>query len=245
MHSANINKITLLGGEPLLCNDLISHITKFAEGNIEVGIISNGFLLNKNYIELLKNSGCSEITLSMYGANSAEHDYITKTPGSYSRIIALIKKYSAKIKFRINFILMKHNLHNISMQSFHDSLGDLEVENIRFMTCLPGERKIKLTPDLDVYKKAVQQILTCKIDQRVTFTTYFNFLSDSTSCKYHIDSVPAYDVYGNFYRCCMLSSLKRTNIINGTNIINSETLCAGEVSNPNTGCPFRELKFEN
>jgi len=76
--------ITLSGGEPLIREDLPLLIEKFASRSVAVNIISNGWLIDSNMAQTLKQCGVSTVAISIDGTKKV-HDSIRK-PGSFQRL---------------------------------------------------------------------------------------------------------------------------------------------------------------
>ncbi|MCL2592286.1 MAG: radical SAM protein [Defluviitaleaceae bacterium] len=81
--------ITISGGEPLTRVDLPIIIERFVSHSIVVNIITNGWLLEPQMAEKLKNSGVSTIAISLDGTEKT-HDKI-RQEGSYERIFKAFK----------------------------------------------------------------------------------------------------------------------------------------------------------
>lgn len=82
--------IAVTGGEPLLRKDLFRIMKKAKEMGFHWGMVTNGYLLNKETVKKLKDSGMSTITVSIDGIGKT-HDNLRKMPGSYDRAIEGIK----------------------------------------------------------------------------------------------------------------------------------------------------------
>ena len=76
--------ITLSGGEPLMRKDLPLIIERFVSRGVAVNIISNGWFIDADMAQSLKNSGVSTVAISVDGTKKI-HDSIRKS-GSFQRI---------------------------------------------------------------------------------------------------------------------------------------------------------------
>lgn len=79
----NLRWITISGGEPTTRKDLPLIIKKLRDARITVNIITNGWLLNEELIQKLKESGVSKIAISLDGPQNV-HDEIRRE-GSFAR----------------------------------------------------------------------------------------------------------------------------------------------------------------
>ena len=83
LHSINIKRIQLVGGEPLI-HSQIAEMIKIAKDTFEfVEVYTNGTLLTDELLELITDRKVA-LAFSLYAADSAVHDYVTCTKGSYN-----------------------------------------------------------------------------------------------------------------------------------------------------------------
>lgn len=81
--------ITLSGGEPLTRRDLPLLVKRLSSQSVAVNIITNGWILEPELIQELKDSGISTIAISLDGLKET-HDSI-RQKGSYDRIFKTFK----------------------------------------------------------------------------------------------------------------------------------------------------------
>lgn len=116
---AGVFKINLFGGEPMLNPDFLK-IAEYAENkNLDVGMVSNGSLINEGMAEKIKEymEGCS---LSIHGLEMV-HDYLTGVRGSYKKSIESIRFLtSANVKTGICYTLVNNNKEELD--KFCDSV---------------------------------------------------------------------------------------------------------------------------
>ena len=84
-------KITLSGGEFFLHPDCIRILRKVREFDFSYRILSNVTMLNKNILEVLKETNPRIIQISLYSMDATEHDSITHLAGSFERTIQAIE----------------------------------------------------------------------------------------------------------------------------------------------------------
>jgi uncharacterized protein len=131
-------QLSYFGGEPLLYyKDVVLPITKYAKEitdqkgiRLSVDITTNGYLISDKVIGDLSNLGLESFQISFDG-NKKLHDktrYISKTQGSYDKIISNVKKIinlGFIVVLRINYT--QKNL--IGLEKLLDSLEDVQVDN--------------------------------------------------------------------------------------------------------------------
>ncbi len=79
-----LKHITISGGEPLMSDYWYKIAKRLKENNITPNMITNGWLLTKEQIELAKESGISNIAISLDGTKDT-HDFMRRE-GSFDRI---------------------------------------------------------------------------------------------------------------------------------------------------------------
>ncbi|MFV0304192.1 MAG: GTP 3',8-cyclase MoaA [Moheibacter sp.] len=77
VQNLGINKIRLTGGEPLVRSDFGEIIQQLATLNVNLGVTTNGVLLNK-YFDLLEECGVQNLNISIDSLDREKFKYITK-----------------------------------------------------------------------------------------------------------------------------------------------------------------------
>jgi len=100
------------GGEPTIVKEfpeLISYAKLI--GFRTICVITNGLKMsNKEYTKRLVDAGLNDVLFSLEGHNSKTHDYLTRVPGSFNKIIKAIKNVKDfGVKCRINITITKEN----------------------------------------------------------------------------------------------------------------------------------------
>lgn len=123
-----IGDIHFTGGEPLLREDLGELIEYGTRLRFTIGITTNGYLLNRDTIDRLVNSGLNSIAVSIDGVDEG-YENIRGAKGSYEyaeRALRLLAAYKSnkKVIGYINFTLMKPSLPEFyKVKRLADSLG--------------------------------------------------------------------------------------------------------------------------
>ena len=82
--------VELLGGEPLLREDILECGAEIKKLGFPWGIVSNGMLLTKEKFEELVNAGLRSITISIDGFED-EHNWLRNNNLSFDRAVNAIK----------------------------------------------------------------------------------------------------------------------------------------------------------
>lgn len=104
-------RIILIGGEPLLFEDIEKLISSIRNSLLSTEIIlySNLTLLTESTIKCLSENKVKVVT-SIYSSSAEVHDKITRSRGSFDKTIAAIKKLKKSNVFpKANTVVMKYN----------------------------------------------------------------------------------------------------------------------------------------
>jgi cyclic pyranopterin phosphate synthase len=132
-----INKIRLTGGEPLLRKDFDSIVSKIAQLPVNIGLTTNGLLLDKHLQTLQKNK-VRHINISLDSLDPVEFKRITHT-GQLEKIIHNIELLlSANIQVKINLVMLK----DVNENAIFDFVKWTEKYplDVRFIEFMPFEK---------------------------------------------------------------------------------------------------------
>jgi len=90
--------VFLTGGEPFMRRDIIDVVRAFRDGGVQVGVVSNGTLINAERIKALVELNVAVVVLSLHGSREV-HDRITQRKGSYD---AVVESARALLRARTN-----------------------------------------------------------------------------------------------------------------------------------------------
>lgn len=109
-------KIKFTGGEPTIHTEIYSMIEKIKEQDhhIEIGIVTNGSNLTRDY-DLLKKSSVDSITVSLFSVDEKVHERITKRNNLKIILegLELLKKLD-HIKLKINMVVFDENIGTLN-----------------------------------------------------------------------------------------------------------------------------------
>jgi len=117
--------LTFSGGEIFLRQDLFELI-RYARGlNFDVSLKTNALLIDESRARKLRELDIRKIQISIYSADAAIHDAITKVPGSLERSLRAIQFLLAEgLQVKLACPLMKQNLAAFrDVQSLAEKLG--------------------------------------------------------------------------------------------------------------------------
>mgnify|MGYP001160801167 FL=1 len=104
--------LTISGGEAFVHKDFFFLLEQSRIRGMQVHIYTNGLLLNEERLQKLASLWPECVSISLYSANSDEHDNVTRIPGSYQRsLLALKALHRLGIKTAVKAPLMKQTIH--------------------------------------------------------------------------------------------------------------------------------------
>lgn len=156
----NVESVCLCGGEALLRKDLLFETCQYLkEKNILVSTVSNGYLLNEEVADQLKNCGIDTVQISVDGASSETHDWMRNQKGSYEKAINALKILHQKgIKTESAFVPTKKNISELEMAI--DNAYELGAEAFRIQPIMKLGRAKKFLEDYFLDNK---EYMACKM----------------------------------------------------------------------------------
>ena len=82
-----VTSLAFSGGEPLMRTDFFEVATRAVESGLYVSLATNGTLLNKERVRILKKIGLNYVEVSLDGANSKTHDAFRGKTGSFDQAL--------------------------------------------------------------------------------------------------------------------------------------------------------------
>jgi MoaA/NifB/PqqE/SkfB family radical SAM enzyme len=103
------DRVVLSGGEPTLHRELVPIAASLAAGGPEVVLFTNGMrLADPELARAVTEAGVGRYEISLYGADAAAHDAMTRRPGSFDRtleglrnLVALRREFGIWIAVRL------------------------------------------------------------------------------------------------------------------------------------------------
>jgi len=132
--------VELLGGEPLLREDILQCGAEIKKLGFPWGIVSNGMLLTKDMFDELVNAGLRSITISLDGFED-EHNWLRNNSVSFERSVNAIKciaQSSKPVGWDVITCVTKKNFSKLLL--FKDFLCSIGVKRWRLFTIFPSGR---------------------------------------------------------------------------------------------------------
>ncbi len=106
--------ITITGGEPLIRKDIRDLLEMVSEKGFAIRLFTAGFYLDASFAEFLSKLNILEVEMSIYGSEADVHEYVTKVPGSFEKLVSAAKfLIKENIRTNLKFIAMKHNYREV------------------------------------------------------------------------------------------------------------------------------------
>lgn len=198
--------VILTGGEPFTRADFIEIVKSARKRRLSVTIFTNATLLTDQQISIIGTLYIDEIHVSIYSADAAIHDSITRVHGSFAKSIASIKKMlSVGITVRIKCPLMSMTANGVSeIYELSRSLG----VDVQFTTVITakndgsvGTHQCRMTQDQLITTLANPNVIT-----QGTEPIYFREIPDCIPCDIVFNG-GSVDPDGNVYPCNQLRIL--------------------------------------
>jgi len=149
------------GGEPLLRKDLFEVMSYASSLGFPWGMVTNGYLVNKEIVQKLKASGLRTVVVSIDGIGKV-HDQFRNTPGAYKHAISAVESF-AKAKFlddlQITTSVNKTNIN--SLENMYQTFLPLGITSWRVMNIDPigrAEGNADILLDKDELKRLLDFI---------------------------------------------------------------------------------------
>lgn len=128
-----IKKLRLTGGEPFLVEGIDEFIRAFSEQGIDTSIVTNGTLISKDVMELLKYNGLNELWFSVHSNTETTHDSLVGKKGSLKRLRkAIILSIKTEIRTNVYYPISKKNINDVDVTlGWLDKIGINRVKILR------------------------------------------------------------------------------------------------------------------
>lgn len=145
-----VKEFVLSGGEPFVRKDIFEILDFVKEKKYHIGILTNGILLNEEFIKRLSPyliSGVLSLSISLDALTPEIHDDIRGARGCFERtfaglkIISELKKKYSDINFNVISIILNENLEELLPLA--NLLKSLNVNSIQFQPLLANNLIMK------------------------------------------------------------------------------------------------------
>jgi MoaA/NifB/PqqE/SkfB family radical SAM enzyme len=142
--------VDFTGGEPSIRQDIIELIDfSRSIGYTDINMITNGIKLSDpSFCETLVKAGLNDVLFSIHSPIEAEHNYLTRVKGSYSKIFrALENMQMLDVTGRVNSVVSNINYQHLDQ--LFELLIPYKVEALNLIVFNPSETTISLPDDDD------------------------------------------------------------------------------------------------
>lgn len=157
--------LCICGGEPTLSPYLFTIIDRISKSGILVNMVSNGYLINREFSIKLKTAGLNFIQISIDGDNAETHDNFRCKKGAFDNAINAIK-YLVEQKFQVAASFCPNKTNIMQFNNFVDMMMKIGCKHIRMMPILPMGRGYEefsqLEPSEEEYLYLKRSIINCK-----------------------------------------------------------------------------------
>ena len=173
VYNASQIMIAVTGGEPLLRNDLFEIMKEAKSMGFHWGMVTNGYLLNKESVKKLKDAGMETATVSIDGIGKT-HEELRRMPGSYKRAIdgiKLLAKENFVKHLQITTTVSKKNIKEL--EQMYIEFSKLPLHSWRVMNVDPigrAEDSKDLLLDDDEFKTLLDFIKQKRKEKGLTVT---------------------------------------------------------------------------
>lgn len=113
-NEAQVPSVSFTGGEPLVRSDIIELVRYASKIGLWTNLITNGTLLTRDNVCMLKEAGLSSAQVSIEGPNANIHEAITGVSGSFNRTLHSIRYLrETDIPVHTNTTISKKNIDHL------------------------------------------------------------------------------------------------------------------------------------
>ncbi|MGC8565896.1 MAG: radical SAM protein, partial [Thermoplasmata archaeon] len=169
--------VYLLGGEPMLREDIFEIIQMAKNFDLYTSMSSNAFFINEKNARKLKDSGLDQVQISIDSADKNKNDFI-RGEGSFKNALdAILNLKKSGIKVSMGFTITKFYNNVNAMVKLARSLG-INVLNISVVEPFGRARIFNVVPDREDVKNAIEMIKNHRGEIKLTFNGFRFFLEE-------------------------------------------------------------------
>ena len=191
----NCRRIVLSGGEPFLRKDWATLALRIKDLGMEVSLISNGYMVNEDIVDLLKIIEPSGVGFSLDGGCEETHDYIRGKKGVFKKCINALNICS-KAGFYTSAVssIHKKNINEL------DKILELLIENgVRAWQIQTATPQGRMPVDLAIDEKEFYYLAQYIAQKRVKYKNIID-IYEADCIGYY--SVLSKDFYNKKWRGC-------------------------------------------
>ncbi len=131
MAALGCRKVHFSGGEVFLRPDFLDLAEDAVNKKLKVNMTTNGTLIDRERARRIADIGINAVSISLDGPDRKSHEAVRRRPLAFKRslkAIHWIKKFSSKVKVRVNFVIMRSNFRQVP--EMVELAGKLGAENL-------------------------------------------------------------------------------------------------------------------
>jgi len=131
--------VVITGGEPLLHPDFLEICRLLTKKGLAVKVFTNGFAMTESIAKSLADMNVFQVGFTLFGHNAELHEYISRVPSSFKRIVAaieMVREYQTNTD--VTFFFMKHNFEK-RQEMFEWARKELGIEASFSFSITPSE----------------------------------------------------------------------------------------------------------
>ncbi len=151
----NCERVILSGGEPFMRKDWSALAQQIIRCGIKCNMISNGYMVNEDIIDLLQEVGITYLGFSLDGATAKTHDYIRGKEGVFDHLMWVFDRLKER-GFKVSVVSTIHKGNIAELDGIKNILLDHGIDVWQIQTAnirgrMPKEWAIS---DMDFYSVA-------------------------------------------------------------------------------------------
>ena len=172
--------ITLTGGEPLLYPDILEVVPFLSGKKIDVGIATNGMLLDESLARELTARGASYFEISLMTTDEKNFSRMTGG-GSFKKVKeAIINVKKERAKLTVSFVLTKLNL--VDLEETIDLCFAFSADSLALNRFVPGGNGLKHLSELQLGRSDLERALAVANAKSAEFNFPVNVTIPVESC---------------------------------------------------------------
>jgi radical SAM protein with 4Fe4S-binding SPASM domain len=155
-----VTSLAFSGGEPLMRKDFFEVATRAVESGLYVSLATNGTLLTKERVRILKKIGLNYVEVSLDGAYSKTHDAFRGKTGSFDQALAGLKNcVKEDICTCLAVTATKNNLTEIpSVLTLAEKMGIQRFTLFNFVPTGRGKDILELDPSPEEREEVLKSL---------------------------------------------------------------------------------------
>ena len=157
-------KVAITGGEPFVRKDLFHLIARITEMGFRASVVTNGYLMREEHINLLFASGIRSLSISLDGLRE-NHNWLRGKPDSFQKAVNALKLLKDSGLFYVEAITTVNKRNIQELDRIEDLLAGIGLHGWRLAKTFPIGRA-KGHPDLFIGDAELKYLIDFVRDHR-------------------------------------------------------------------------------